>query len=678
MPRQRDTLKTYTLPAVTVSVTRANLPMSTVPLSVQLVEKTEISRARPTWGLDEALATVPGVYAANRYNFSLDQRISIRGFGARSAFAVRGIKVLLDGIPQTLPDGQGQLTNLELGDADRIEVLRGSSSALFGNASGGVISIWTDAASPNGVVEELRVQGGTFDRHLDRTWTKWQSSTRFRVADGSALVTVSRLDYTGERQHSDADLRNLNVRLHQPLSPVWSLSVLADAGDQPRADNPGALTAAEMAANPDSAAAINITRRAGKDVTQFQGGATLRRQFPAGGEATLTVFGLARDLKNPTTFAYIDLDRVAYGARLTVTRRLTLGSRAQRLTAGLDFQRQRDDRLNFGNNAGQPDNVRLLDQLEHVTELGPFVQSALDLTPRVTVTGGVRYDWVDFRVADRLVSGTNPDDSGRRLMRSPSGSLGVTVAASDAVTVYANVGTSFETPTTTELTNRPTMAGGFNPSLEPQKATNYEVGARGDAAGRLNYSVALYQVNVRDALIPFQVQDPSSSGRVFFQNAGRTRHRGLELGAHLAVVPGVSLITSWTVSHFRYTDFTVGTRRLDGRELPGIPKHWLNLLLQARPGFARGAWAEVAETHSSGYFTSDTLDVRTAPWWTTSVRLGWDGEIGSVRVRPFVGFNNVFNRGYVSSVVLNATGGRYYEPAPGRNMYLGCSVGAGR
>src|SRR5213596_1368643 len=176
-----DTAKPYPLPPLTVSVTRTELPLTKVPLSVHTIDRAQISRARPTWGLDEALASVPGVFVANRYNFSQDQRISIRGFGARSAFAVRGIKVLLDGIPQTLPDGQGQLTNVELWAADRIEVLRGSSSALFGNASGGVISIWTDGPPPDHVAQDVRVEAGAFDPRLGRTWSKWLSSTRFRV-----------------------------------------------------------------------------------------------------------------------------------------------------------------------------------------------------------------------------------------------------------------------------------------------------------------------------------------------------------------------------------------------------------------------------------------------------------------------------------------------------------------
>jgi iron complex outermembrane recepter protein len=677
--RPADSLKVYTLPPAVVSVTRANPPINRIPQAVQLVDKQDISRARPTWGLDEALVTVPGVYAANRYNFSLDQRISIRGFGARAAFAVRGVKVLVDGIPQTLPDGQGQLTNLELGDADRIEVLRGSASALFGNASGGVISIWTDPTAPQNIRQDVRVLFGTFDRHLDRNWSKWQSSTSFRVGSGSALVTVSRLDYAGQRQHSDADFRNLNTRWHFPLAGGWSLAAAADVGWDPRADNPGALTAAEMARNPDSAAAINLTKVAGKDVTQAQGGVTVRHELAGGGDVSITLFGFTRSLKNPQTFAYINLDRFDYGTRVTVNRPLPLGSLEHRLTAGIDFQRQRDDRTNVGNNAGQPDTVRQLDQLEHVTEVGPFVQSAVRLSPHLSMTAGLRYDWVNFQVSDRLVTASNPDDSGSRLMKALSGSIGFAVTPSDAVSVYGNVGTSFETPTTTELTNRPDTAGGFNPTLQPQTATNYEIGIRGDVAGRLNYSLALFDAEVRGELIGYQI--PSSPGRVFFQNAGRSRHRGLELGAQVEVVPGLDLSTSWTYSDFRYTSYTIGTGStahvLDGRPIPGIPQHWLHFLLKAHPEFAGNAWAEVEETRSSGYFVNDTLSTYTAGWWTTNVRLGWSGSTANVRLNPFIGLNNIFNRQYVGSVVINGANGRYYEPAPGRNMYVGFSLGAG-
>ncbi len=668
----------FVLPPITVSATRSTLPLSKTPHAVQLVDKAQISDAKPTWGLDEALAGIPGVYVANRYNFSLDQRISIRGFGSRSAFAVRGIKVFLDGIPQTLPDGQGQLTNLDLAAVDRIEVLRGSSSALFGNASGGVVSIWTDPTTPGRLDEAVRVVAGRSGSNSDRTWSKWQTTTRFRAGAGSGFVNVSRLGYDGERDHSGADLRNLNTRFQVPVGG-WTLSTLADVGDDPRADNPGALTLAELHANRDSAPAINLQRDAGKDVTQGQLGVTLRRSAADGGETAATVFGLTRSLKNPQTFAYIDLSRIAYGARFTVTRPVPLGRLAHRLTAGLDVQRQADDRVNYNyvGATAQRDTSRQLDQLEHVTEIGPFVQSAVEVSPKVTVTGGLRYDWVRFTVRDRLTPFTlaNPDDSGRRLMAALSGSLGVAVAPSDAVTVYASVGSSFETPTTTELTNRPDTAGGFNPTLQPQHAVNYEIGARGSVDGRWSWSAVVYQADVSDELISYGV--PSSQRR-FFRNAGSARHRGVELGADVALFPGVNVTGTYTVSDFRYRAYTVSTFDLHGRPLPGIPRYAGRLEVHAQPAVARGGWVEVETQHSSGYFVNDTLGVRTTPWWATNLRLGWDGTAGGMRLAPFMGINNLFRRLYVGSVVINAAGGRYYEPAPGRSLFIGLALGAAR
>jgi len=682
--QQPDTLlPSHVLAPITVSATRTTVPITKVPLAIHVVERDRISRARPTWGLDEALASVPGVYVANRYNFSQDQRISIRGFGSRSAFAVRGIKVLLDGVPQTLPDGQGQLTNLELGEADRIEVVRGPTSSLFGNAAGGVISIWTDPTLPERVTENVRLVAGRFERRPERTWTKWQSSTTARFGAGMVQLTASRLSYEGERDHSAADLRNLNARVRFPLGSRWSLSSLLVAGDDPRADNPGSLTGPELAANPDSAPVLNLNRHAGKDVTQLQAGVTLRRSLAEAGELAVTVFGLSRDLRNPITTTYIDLQRADYGVRATMTRAMRFGALSNRVTTGIDFQRQRDDRLNWNylntpGDSARRDTTRSLDQRERVTEIGPFLQSALDLSPRTTLTAGMRYDWVSFDVQDRLITPTNPDDSGDRMMHSLSGSLGLAAQLPGGATLYGNVGSSFETPTTTELANRPDTAGGFNPDLRPQTAWNYEIGMRGGFGSLLAYSLAVYQADVRSELIPYEIAAP----RFFYRNAGSSRHRGLEVGWDLTPLRQLSLNLTWTWSDFRYRrySFTTGGRTftLDGRELPGVPKHWLHLTLRATPAAQHGVWTEIEQTYSSGYLVSDTLNTRTEPWWGTILRVGWDGKVGTTRVAPFFGFNNLFNRRYVGSVVINAARDRYFEPAPGRNLYLGFTLGAGR
>ena len=192
----------------------------------------------------------------------------------------------------------------------------------------------------------------------------------------------------------------------------------------------------------------------------------------------------------------------------------------------------------------------------------------------------------------------------------------------------------------------------------------------------MSWSAAVYQADVTDELISYGV--PTSPQRRFFRNAGSARHRGVELGAEVALIPGVSVAGTYTVSDFRYRDYTVSTFDLHGRPLPGVPRYAGRLQLHAQPALARGGWVEVETQHSSGYLVNDTLGVRTTPWWATNLRLGWEGAAGGMRLAPFVGINNIFNRLYVGSVVINAAAGRYYEPAPGRSLYIGLALGAAR
>jgi iron complex outermembrane receptor protein len=659
---------------VTVSVTRGELPADSLPFSITRVPAGRIGRARPTWGPDEALGTVPGVFVANRYNFSLDQRISIRGFGSRSAFAVRGVKVLIDGVPQTLPDGQGQLTNLDLATVERIDVIRGAASALYGNAAGGVISITTGVPAPARWTQELRVTAGTF-AGTSRTWHKWQAGTAFRVGAGAARVTASRLVYAGARDYSAADLRAVAGRAVFPVGAGWTVSLAADVGDQPEAENPGALTQAELDANRDSAAALNLAQQAGKDVTQTQGALTLRRRLSGGGEIAVTAFGLSRDLVNPQTFAWITIDRVAWGARAIVTRPFGRAGR-HHVTVGLDYQEQRDDRRNVVNAGGEPDTLRLLDQRERVTEVGPFAQASLALGAGVALTAGARVDAVRFRAADDLVTATNPDDSGERTLSAASGSVGVTWTPG-RLGLYANAGSSFETPTTTELTNSPTGAGGFNDSLGPQRAWMLEARARW-GTGPVRASVAAFTADVRDALIPYEV--PAAPQRRFFRNAGRARHRGVEAALEAQPAEWLGVVGSYTWADYRYRDYTVpaggGTVALDGRALPGVPAHRAQVVAEVRP--RRGPWLDLELVGTSSVLVDDTLTTRVSGWTQVNVRAGFDARAGGWMVRPFLGVQNALDRDYVGSVVINAAGGRYYEPAPGRNAYVGVALSGGR
>jgi iron complex outermembrane receptor protein len=676
----RDTGQIRELPEITV--TRAPEPLERVPYAVGVLDRTELQRGQQTLGIDEALNNLPGVVVSNRYNFSLDQRISIRGFGSRSNFGVRGLKILLDGVPQTLPDGQSQLTNVDFADIERAEVLRGASSSLYGNASGGVISFQTERAAPGPFAQRVRVQGGSGEREGD-AYYKWQSWTSGRSGPISGTLSLSQFKADGFRQHSAAEFRQLNGGVDYALSGSTLATLRLRLADNPRAQNPGALTLTEFLTNPDSAAANNIRRGADKDAQQHQLALGLRHFDEAGNEYEATVFGLLRDLANPlaappfdgaplTAGTYVAIDRVVGGARGSLNRRLGSGELSPRLTAGVDLQRMRDDRENFVSDAGAPTASVLLDQREQVTELGPFAQVQWSPQERWLLSGGVRYDWVRFDLDDRFL--TDGDDSGARTMAALSGNAGVSLLVAQGFVPYLNVSTAFETPTTTELVNKPDGTGGLNPELGPQRAVNYEVGARGRPVPEVSYSVAFFLGRISEAL----VQGPEIGGRAFFRNAGKTHNDGAEIGVSVAPVGGLTLNGAYTYARYRFAEYLLGdTLSLAGNRLPGVPEHFWRLGLRA--SLPADFYLDADHTISTSVAADDAnTPSLIVPAWgagVTNARFGWNGRAGTMDIAPFVGVNNLWDRRYVGSVTLNGIGGRVYEPAPRRVIYVGAELG---
>jgi len=663
----RDSLPRFELP--TLTVTRTVEPLDRVPAAVGFLGRTDIRRAQLTIGADEALTNLPGVYVANRYNFSVDQRISIRGAGSRANFGARGVKILLDDVPQTLPDGQSQLTNVEFGTLDRVEVLRGAASSLYGNASGGVISFRSEAAGQSPLAAAARLEGGAAGS------TKWQVRGAGRSGRLGAALSASLFLTDGFRQQSAAEIRQLNVGADYALSEATELRVRLGLADTPTAENPGALTEAEYAANPDSAPANNINRQADKAVQQQQLAVTVRHTDTRGNTLSGTAFGLLRDLDNPlATNNIVVIDRQAGGIRLQASRHLGAES-APRLTAGIDGQVMQDDRQNYlGDGAGERTDSLTIDQVERVSEVGPFAQLTWSPQPKVTISAGVRYDNVQFEVDDlHLTDGV--DNSGDRTMSAWSGNLGVSYAVQESFIPYANVSTAFETPTTTELVNQPDGSGGVNDELGPQRAGNFELGARGELGRDLSWSLAVFQADVEDAIVQYR----EIGGRAFFQNAGQTRHRGVEAGLSVVPVSGLRVFGSYTYAHYRFTDYKlvdgVEVDTLDGNRLAGVPEAFFRLGIRATPG--AGIAIDLDQTMSSSLYGDDQNTIRVAGWGTgvTNLRLSLDRPIGSWSVAPFVVVNNLFDRTYVGSVTINGFGGRVLEPSPGRNAYVGAEIG---
>ena len=646
------------LAPIEVSVTRGTAAATRAAQGVSVVTADVIRSGRPTLGLDESLVRVPGVFVSNRYNPSLDQRVSIRGFGSRSAFGARGVKILLDGIPQTLPDGQGQLNNIDPATVGRIEVLRGSASSLYGNASGGVIDVRTEAPPPGRATARARAVGAAYE-----TW-KWLGGVSAPVGSGTISLNGSRTQSNGYRQHSEAAQQQFGLRLEQFAGEATRVLFSAHFSDAPTLENPGSLTREEVMENPAQAAPNNLSANAGKAVSQGQAGLTVTHRVSDRAAIDIVGFGLYRDLDNPLSFAYIELDRTAWGGRVVTTLSGPASAVQPRFVFGLDVQRQRDDRLNF-----TPDHAEVtLDQLERVMEVGPFAHLTVNVG-RAALSTGIRYDRVSFDAEDRFLF--DGDESGTRVMSAWSGSVGGSIDIGRVSQPYASVSTAFETPTTTELVNRPTGAGGFNPELNPQRAITFEVGARGTLGAWGSYGLGAFHTAVRDALIPFEV--PGAPGRQFFRNAGSARHRGIETQLTLHPAPWATFVSSYTYGDYTFRDFQTEDGSFDGNRIPGVPEH--HLYTSGQITSSRGLWVALDNRTASGMFADDANEAEVDGWSIFDVRVGWDGTVGGWSIEPFGGIRNLFNERYIESAVVNAGFGRFFEPAPPRNAYVGLGIG---
>lgn len=642
----QDTVR-VPLDTLNVTVTRSTTSPARTPAAISVVPRDRIQDARLGVTLDEALVEVPGIFVSNRYNFAQGPRISVRGFGARAAFGVRGVRIITDGIPLTMPDGQANLNNVDLASADRIEVLRGGSSMLYGNASGGVVSINSETPAA-GFHAEAKLGLGSMGSGDPANLRKYNVKAGGGSRQTRYLLSTTHLRTDGFRDRSRFEQSNIIARITHVHENGAISTFTLNWADSPIAEDPGALPRDSAERFPHAAAPRNVLTKAGKIGGQTQAGVEYRRAL-AGGQLQASLYGVHRSLVNPQTFAYIDLARSAGGVRTTLN--------WTHLMIGVDADLQRDQRKEYATANGSPGAAQR-NQTDRVTTVGPFARAQLDVTSQLSVSAGARFDHAEFRIDDHLIA-DGRDDSADRAMSAFSPAVGATLYALRS-TFYANATTSFQTPTTTEINN--SLA-----PLDPERALSFELGVRTTQRG-ISMDAAIYQTRIKDELVSFQTA--AAPGRNFFRNAAKTRHRGFEFSARTRLTPALSLATSYTYSDFVYKDDGSAAQRNEGHRLPGIPLHHL---------FGRATF----ESHSvsfepqlewcSSYFADDanTIAAKNRAYLVANM-LG-RAEIKN-RFELYGGINNVGNRRYNGSVVVNAAGGRFFEPAPGRNYFLGFKI----
>jgi iron complex outermembrane receptor protein len=659
---------------VTVTVTRdAARPALDLPYAVTRldVESSRAGTRRST--MTELLLFVPGVIAIHRFNPTQDPRLAVRGFGARSAFGIRGVRVLRDGIPLTLADGQTAVDVLDLETVGAAEVFRGSAGALYGNSSGGVVDFRTAPPPESGATGSA---GYYHAEGIDRYTLRGGA----RLGGVSAQVQATRNAGEGPRDYSR--FRNTSVLGDVRWTALGTrFQAQVSLYDAPEALNPGAVTAAELDTSRHVADPLNITRKASKTVEQ----ALFALQGTREGERSSLSASLhagARDLANPQSFAIVEFGRATWGASLRGQYNAALGSRPLRLAAGADLLSQADDRQNYANCAGLTGAARpaatcptaadrgalTLDQEEKVRGIGAYVRAELQPTSRLGITATLRNDQTQFSVLDRRATGAAAGVTATRTLGAVTPMVGVNWRVTELAALYANVSSSFETPTTTELANQPDGSGGLNRELKPQHGTTYEVGMKGLHDSGVSWDLALFHIDTEDELIPFEV--PGGGGRRFFRNAGRTVRDGAEVSlmGHAGPV-ALGAVASWLT--YEYDDFVVLGTSFNGKRVPGVAPRTLSAFARVdrRWGLAALEAQHVARTPAD-----DANTVYADAYTVLNARAALTLR-GRVNAQPYLGIDNLFDETYASNVVVNAARGRFFEPGPGRTFYLGLRVG---
>ncbi len=658
------------LDPVVVTATRTEERAFNLPVAIDSIDAAQIQQNQLQMSLSESLARVPGIVAQSRWNYAQDLMLSIRGFGARANFGVRGIRLYQDGIPATMPDGQGQTSAFSLVSAKRIEVMRGPFSTLYGNASGGVIAVFTEDG-PDPPMAQAQVVGGSYGT--------WNSILKFGGATPTAsyLVAGNAFQTDGYREHSVATRDLGNVKLRFDIGESTKITLIGNSFYQPDAQDPLGLTQAQWDANPrqaDPAATLFNTR---KTVNQQQGGATIEQRLSDDSVMRVTGYGGSRLVRQylalsgigPTSSGGVtDLSGDFYGVDARVTTRFAIPGGPLLLTAGVAYDNQHQRRKGFVNNNGALGDLRR-DEDDYVSDTDGYVQAewALD---SFSLLAGLRYSDVQFKSNDHYINPLNPDDSGSVSYSHPNPVVGAVWHVTDNFNVYANYGVGFETPSFIELAYR-NVGSGLNFALQPAISKSAEVGIKALLPNQQRLNAAMFWIDTTDEL----VIDTATGGRTTYTNAAKTRRRGFEAEWDAILGNGFTAYASYTylLAEFAAAATTGSPPQLipAGARLPGIPASSAYAeLTWARPDWY-GFSAAIEGQYANKVYVNDRNVAYAPAYAVANIRAGFQQVAGQWTFTEFARINNVTGRNYSGTVIVGDTNGRFFEPSAERNFLVG-------
>ncbi|MDY0925682.1 TonB-dependent receptor PqqU [Pantoea trifolii] len=650
------------------------------PAAVSVVSGEDMRHAAPRVNLSENLSSVPGLQIQNRQNYAQDLQISVRGFGSRSTFGLRGIRMYVDGIPATMPDGQGQTSNIDIGSIDHIDVLRGPFSALYGNSSGGVINVETETGQQPTTLEASSWYG---------SYGSWRNSVKASGATGDGTqagdvnytVSASRFTTHGFRDHSSAQKNLGNAKLGVRIDDVSTLTLLFNSVHV-EAQDPGGLTAEQWKDNPRQVASNVTLYDARKTVDQTQAGLHYQRQMSENDDLSVMMYAGEREttqyqsipkatqLRPGYPGGVISLSRHYQGIDTRWTHRDALFTIPVTFTGGLDYETMTEKRKGYQNFSGDDLGVQgemRRNERNLMWNLDPYLQTAWQLTDKLSLDAGVRFSTVNFDSNDYYVTDSDPDDSGNRRYHRWLPAAALNYAIDNSWNAYVSAGRGFETPTLNELSYRAADQAGLNLNLQPATSETVELGSKKRIGNGL-LTAAIFQTDTKNEI----VSDSSFEGRTSYKNAGETRRRGLELGLDQQFGESWRFKAAWTLLDARYRSNACGTESCDGNRIPGIARNMAYAGLAYAPD--QGWYAGTDLRYLSDIAADDENDVKAPSYTVVGVNSGYKWLVQNWTLDLFGRVDNLFDRNYIGSVIVNESNGRYYEPAPGRNYSVGLTV----
>ena len=694
MAQQRpEAASTEPLPEVVVSATRTPQDRRDVAASVDTVDAATLRQMGPQINLSEALQRVPGLGVLNRQNYAQDLQISSRGFGARSTFGVRGVRLYADGIPATMPDGQGQSASFDLGSAERIEVLRGPASALYGNAAGGVVQVFTEDGPPS---PELSLGLAVGADGLRRQQIKLGGQSGAL----NYLVNLSHFETDGWRAHSAAQRDQFNTKLRWQLPDRATLTLIGSYLNMPQVQDPLGLNKTQLAANPRQVDANALLYDTRKDIENGQLGLVYERPMRDKDTLRLMAYGGSRQVRQFQSIpagaqtparhpgGIIDFSRDYQGFDARYTWRTQLAQRPFTLTGGAsldEVQEQRQGYQNFiGSTLGVVGALRR-DERNRARNSDQYLQADWAVAEQWSVGAGLRHSRVRFSSRDQYIVPGNGDDSGAMRFQATTPLASVMFKPSDALHLYASASRSFETPTLNEVAYRSSAATepGWNLGLKASRARHLELGLKSRPLPHATLDVAVFSIDTDDEIAVAR----NEGGRSTFQNVGRTRRDGLEAASRWTIARAWSAYGAFTYTRARYRDpFTsvavasgvsTTTQVTAGNDLPGVPRRVAYAELAWRPA-ATGWHGALELRHSARLWANDVNDEFAPASTVWALRAGWRQVWGqgdqAWRLDTLARIDNLRDTSYVGSVIVNEGNRRYYEAAPGRALMVSTTL----